>query len=54
MATSYEEFTNISGEQYIIRTDSNGVVSFVPCDPANADYRAYLNRDNQDWGKPLL
>jgi len=38
----YEQFTNVSNEQYIIRTDDAGVVSFIPTDPANADYQAYL------------
>jgi hypothetical protein len=26
----------------VIRTDENGIVSSIPCDPANADYQAYL------------
>jgi hypothetical protein len=35
-------------------TDKSGLVVFIPLDPANAGYQAYLNRDNPDWGKPLL
>lgn len=29
----------------IKRTDENGEVSFIPFDEANADYQAYLKRD---------
>ena len=32
------------GEQ-IIKIDSNGVEWWIPTDPANADYQAYLNKD---------
>ena len=35
-------------------TDDNGLVVFIPLDPANAGYQAYLNRDNPGWNKPLL
>jgi hypothetical protein len=38
----------------IIQYEENGVLYSIPTDPANADYQAYLNRDNPDWGKPLL
>lgn len=36
----------------VLKTDADGTVWSVPIDPANADYQAYLNRDNPDWGKP--
>lgn len=26
----------------IIRTDDDGVVSYIPCDPLNVDYQQYL------------
>ena len=26
----------------VIRTDADGTVSSIPCDPANADYQRYL------------
>ena len=29
----------------IKRTDESGVETFIPCDPANSDYQAYLNND---------
>lgn len=33
----YESLSEI-----IKRTDTNGVVSYIPSDPANSDYQAYL------------
>jgi hypothetical protein len=27
------------------RTDSEGNVSYIPCDEGNSDYQAYLNKD---------
>ena len=50
----YELFTNASNEEYVIRTNDEGVVSFILCDPANSDYQAYLNKDNPDWNKPNI
>jgi hypothetical protein len=29
----------------IKRTDENGLVAWIPTDPANSDYQAYLNKD---------
>jgi len=37
-----ETFPNIF---YIKRTDDSGVEAWIPTDPANADYQAYLNKD---------
>jgi hypothetical protein len=37
-----------------VQYEENGFLITIPNDPANADYQAYLNRDNPDWGKPLL
>ena len=39
----YETITYETGSQVIIRTDEDGKVWFVPLDPANSDYQAYLN-----------
>jgi hypothetical protein len=50
----YEEVTTDNGNTYVKRTGIDGVISWIPMDPANVDYQAYLNRDNPDWGKPLL
>lgn len=30
----------------VIRTDADGTVSSIPCDPANSDYQAYLESLN--------
>lgn len=38
----YKLFTNVSNEEYVIRTNNEGVVSFIPCDTANSDYQTYL------------
>ena len=35
-----EEFSNV-----IKRTDEEGLVAWIPTDPANSDYQAYLNKD---------
>ena len=33
-------------QEIIIRENEDGSISSIPLDPANADYQAYLNRDN--------
>ena len=47
----YQEIETNLGK-IIIRDDENGFVSTIPTDPANADYQAYLNKHNPDYGKP--
>jgi hypothetical protein len=39
---SYEEVTTSNGNDYIKRTNDNGSESWIPVDPANSDYQAYL------------
>ena len=39
---SYEEVTTSNGNNYIKRTNDNGSESWIPTDPANADYQEYL------------
>jgi hypothetical protein len=51
---TYEIITEEDGTQIIKRTNEDGSVSFVPNDPANSDYQAYLNKDNPDWNQPTL
>jgi hypothetical protein len=53
MKIKYEQFTNISNQEYLLKTDENGVQSWVPCDPANSDYQAYLNKDKAEQSTPL-
>ena len=45
MANTYVKETNPFGEEIIIRTDENGIISFIPIHEANSDYQAYLNKD---------
>jgi hypothetical protein len=45
MSSTYEEYTNDFGNKYIARTDEDGKVWWIPTDPANSDYQAYLNKD---------
>jgi hypothetical protein len=42
MAIQYTKMTSMSGVDYIQEIDETGIVSFIPIDPANADYQAYL------------
>lgn len=41
-------------ENGVIWYEEDGVRYSFIADPANADYQAYLNRDNPDWNKPTL
>ena len=38
----YEIKQNQYNEDYIQRTDTDGLIWFIPKDPANSDYQAYL------------
>ena len=44
---TYELIKNevLIGSDVIKATDENGKVIWIPCDPANSDYQAYLDRD---------
>jgi len=42
MAYTYEEIVDEFGFESIKRTDENGVVAWIPKDPANSDYQRYL------------
>jgi hypothetical protein len=39
---TYEVLTGMMGNTIIRRTDKNGEVWYIPDDPANSDYQAYL------------
>jgi hypothetical protein len=41
----YEEVTNTVGEKIIKRTDEDGNEAWIPLDPANSDYQAYLEHE---------
>jgi len=42
MAIRYEEITNEFGQKQVKRFDEDGTIWFIPTDPANSDYQAYL------------
>jgi len=35
----------LTGSEVLKRTDADGKEWWIPTDPANADYQAYLNKD---------
>ena len=39
---NYEKIETPSGNGLIQRTDKDGTITFIPLDPANSDYQAYL------------
>jgi hypothetical protein len=41
----YEEIIENDVVTTIKRIDVDGVISWIPCDPANSDYQRYLNQD---------
>ena len=43
---TYEAITSASGQDLIKRDNGDGTISWIPTDPANSDYQAYLNKDN--------
>ena len=42
MTAKYEITTTEIGNKVVTRTDEDGQVWFIPTDPANSDYQAYL------------
>jgi len=47
--TTYEEIQNENGVKVIKRIDEDGVVAFIPTDPANSDYQRYLNPEAEHF-----
>ena len=39
---TYEVIANELGGEIIKRTDKNNLVAWIPIEPANSDYQAYL------------
>jgi len=54
MKFTYEEMTNDFGAKVIKRIQADGLETWIPTDPANSDYQAYLNKDNPDWNTPTI
>jgi len=46
--STYEEVTTELGNVVIKRTDVDGSVWWIPTDPSNSDYQAYLNKDKPE------
>ena len=47
-------YTEVFYNEALVGILRNEDKAAIPLDPANADYQAYLNRDNPNWGKPIL
>ena len=44
MSYTYNKIMSADGNEFIIqRVDEEGNTSYIPADPANSDYQAYLN-----------
>ena len=54
MKPTYEEITTPYGNKIIKASFENGVVYSIPCNPDNADYQAYLKRDEAEHFTPNL
>jgi len=44
----YEVITSAIGEKVVKRTDAEGNEAWIPVDPTNSDYVAYLESVNDD------
>ena len=46
MSYTYNKIMSADGNEFIIQcVDEKGNTSYIPVDPANSDYQAYLDRD---------
>jgi hypothetical protein len=43
----------LTGNLTIQRNNEDGTISFIPSDPANSDYQAYLNKDKAEQSTPI-
>jgi hypothetical protein len=50
--TTYEEVTTETGSQFIKRVNEDGLIDWIPVDPANSDYQRYLNPDAEPFTSP--
>lgn len=41
----YEIKENADGVEFVVRTNDDNSISWIPKDEANSDYQAYLNKD---------
>ena len=49
----YEIMESVFGKM-IKRDNEDGTISFIPFNPANSDYQAYLNKDKAEQSTPNL
>jgi len=61
MKYTYQEIKDGEIVISILKTDETGKAWSIPIDPANSDYQAYLNKDEQqaampkqEWVEPQL
>lgn len=47
MTFIYEEAIVENNEIIIKKTDKNGLICWIPCDPNNSDYQEYLKQVSQ-------
>ena len=46
MSYTYNKIMSADGNEFIIQcVDEKGNTSYIPVDPANSDYQAYLTKD---------
>jgi hypothetical protein len=38
----YTKFKTTTSDELIVRTNDDGTITYIPSDPANSDYQAYL------------
>jgi hypothetical protein len=43
----YTKVKNELGVQYVVRENNDDTVSWIPMDPSNSDYQAYLEHEAQ-------
>jgi hypothetical protein len=53
MTITYEEVTNIYGDEIVIKSDGDVRTVFLK-DLANSDYQAYLNKDKAEQSTPIV
>ena len=54
MKPTYSIITTWDNTEVVTRTDENGEVTYIPINPANSDYQAYLNKDKAEQSTPNL
>jgi hypothetical protein len=45
MKPTFTPINNFDGSTVIVRDNGNGTISWIPTDPSNSDYQAYLEHE---------